>query len=77
MSNDLYALLNRQSLIELSNEESLEKRLYPYSGCSKSHQMISYESRSQLVFPLLIGKAQAPVQLRINWKECAEIKETR
>ena len=47
------------------------------SGCSKSHQMISYESRRQLVFPLLIGKAQAPVQLRTNWKECAEIKETQ
>ena len=50
---------------------------YIYSGCSKSHQMISYESRCQLVFPLLIGKAQAPVQLRTNWKECAEIKETQ
>ena len=37
-----------------------------YSGCSKSHQMISFQSRRQLVIPLFIGKAQAPVQLRTN-----------
>jgi len=29
-----------------------------YNDCSKSHRMISFESRRQLIFPLLIGKAQ-------------------
>src|SRR5699024_9716015 len=41
----------------------------PSSGCSKSHQMISFGSRRQLVFPLLIGKAKAPCSVGTKAKD--------